>query len=72
MHPSLKLVAATLLLMCLSSPVFAQGHDRVIYMGGTLATIKDQTTGRINMKDENRLLFTTAKGELLQIPWAAV
>ena len=41
-------------------------------MGGTVAGIEDKTEGRIDMKDEDKLIFTTEKGGRLGIPWSAM
>ncbi len=65
-----SLLIVTLLTAAL--PVAGLGQGKSVYMGGTITTIPDKTEGRINVKDEVKLVFEPKKGETLEIPWATV
>lgn len=68
----LKTLAAAMLLLSLSSPVFAQGQGRAVYMGGTVNAISDKARGRIDLKNEEKLVFTSDKAVRVEIPWSSV
>ncbi len=70
-----KLLAASVFLVFAFAHVsVALGVDKgkAKYVGGTMASIPDQTEGPIDLKGSEKLVFTPKKGSSLEIPWASI
>jgi hypothetical protein len=68
---STRLVAVAVLL-AVATQASALGKGKAVYMGGTVTSIADKTEGRIDVKNEERLIFVPKAGATLEIPWATV
>jgi hypothetical protein len=65
-----KLLApgVSLLILSIAAPSLAVGKGKAIYVGGTIAGIKEKSEAPINLKDETALQY----GGGLTIAWAGV
>lgn len=61
--------AALLFVMATGGEAFAVDKGKAIYVGGTLASIKEKTEAPIDLKDETALSYANGR---LTIPWANV
>jgi hypothetical protein len=64
-------VAVTLSIWC-TSFVYAVDGDKAMYMGGTLAALKDKAEGRFVTASESDLLFQAGGNGTVSIPYSAV
>jgi hypothetical protein len=68
------LAVSCLLMVAFIYTSVASGVDKgnAKYMGGTIASIPDQTEGPISLKDSEKLIFTPKKATPLEISWASI
>lgn len=60
------------LLVALPSAVLAVKRGEAKYVGGTIATIREDAEGPINLTDLKRLTFLPKDSQILEIPWDRV
>ncbi len=60
------------LLVALPSAVLAVKRGEAKYVGGTIATIREDAEGPINLTDLKRLTFLPKDSPVLEIPWDRV
>lgn len=68
---STRMIAA-LICLSLAGEAAALGKGKAVYMGGTVTSIADKAEGRIDLKSEERLVFSPKAGATLEIPWASI
>jgi len=56
----------------LGSAVLAVGHDKAMYLRGTLSTIKARTEGRFDTQPQSELAFDAGKKGSVAIPYASI
>jgi hypothetical protein len=71
---SVAYVACGLALTLIAENAWAVGKDKVKFIGGTVASVKEKTEGRIDLKNPENMVFTAdkAKEGLIAIPWKSV
>jgi len=52
-------------------PAFAAGQGNVLYVGGSVASLKDGTAGKLDTSSETQLTFVSSSGRL-SIPFAMI
>jgi len=60
------------LLVALPPAVLAVKRGEAKYVGGTIATIREDAEGPINLTDLKRLTFLPKDSQILEIPWDRV
>lgn len=66
--------AAVLSLGFLIQPPSARGADRgkAVYIGGTLSAVKEKSQADIDLKGEEKLVFSPKGVAPIQIPWSGI
>jgi hypothetical protein len=67
-----QVAMVTAVSLAVGPAAFGLDKGKAAYMGGTITTIKDQTEGQIDLKNEERLIFRPKSGSPLEIPWASI
>jgi hypothetical protein len=70
MRRVLCLVLAVILLV--SAPLFAVGSKNAVYVGGTVAGLKENVEGKLDTSSETELIFRANKTPEVRIPYAAI
>lgn len=67
-----RAVGAALLIGCLTTALLAVDGDKAMYVGGTLAGLKEKTEGRLVTTSDSTLTFDAGSKGLATIPYATV
>lgn len=66
-----RTVTALCLLLIFSLPALAVDDGNVVYVGGTVASLKDGAIGKLDLKSQTELTFESSTGKLA-IPFAKI
>ena len=66
-----RTVAALYLLLIFSLPALAVDDGNVVYVGGTIASLKDGAVGKLDLKSQTELTFESPTGKLA-IPFTKI
>jgi len=66
------MAVSVLLATFLGGAVLAVGHDKAMYVRGTLSAITERAEGRFNTQAETELTFSAGKKGSVAIPYAAI
>jgi hypothetical protein len=51
---------------------WAVGSNKVMFMGGTVASVPEKTEGRVDLTDPTNMVFMGEKGGTAKVPWQTV
>ena len=67
-----RVLSVALLVGTFCAPLAAVDGDKAVYVGGTLASIKDKAEGMLVTKSETAIQFNAKKDGSVDIPYAAI
>jgi hypothetical protein len=67
-----RAAAIAFLTLFFTCSVFAVGGDKAVYVGGTVAGLKEKTEGKLLTSSETTLLFEAGKKGSVSIPYDAI